>query len=192
MGTRARARHRQRIAEAQIEPARQAQLSTHANGQHTAVHEDHRAWLLCRDFDDTKRPVVVQRHMVHRREEAHPLESKLRQRVPRTVGGIARAWIDHEESDKPGRVPCHRSRDGRLVARHARDQDGALNMVRIELPNPAIGKRFGGSRIVPSKLAIQVVDGSRRRALACKGREERGREEVAVRVVDQNVTLNPT
>jgi hypothetical protein len=65
-------------------------------------------------------------------------------------------------------------------------------MVRIELTNPAIGKRFSGSGVVPSQLAIQVVGGRRRRALTRKSCEERSREEVAVRVVDQNVTLNPT
>jgi hypothetical protein len=155
------------------------------------VNENDCAWMLCRDLDDLERPLVVQRHVVHRGKEAHPFQSELRQPAPGSVGSIGRPWIEHEKADEPGWVASDRSRDGRLIARDARYQHGSLNLVRIEFLHPAVSQIFSASGVVPSELAIQIFGRIGRRALARKGREEGRREEVAVCVVDQNVTLNP-
>jgi hypothetical protein len=56
--------------------------------------------------------------------------------------------------------------------------------VAIELSDPAIGERVRGTRLVPSKLAAEMLDGLCATALASEAGEELIGEEMAVSVVE--------
>ena len=152
-------RYRERVAEAQVEAAWQTQFSTHAHGKNAAVHEYHRTWNCRRGLGDAKRPVVVQRNVVHRRKETEPSQSQRRKRAVCACGGVARCGIEHEKANQAGRVPRDGGRHRFFIARHAGDQRGALNTFRVQFVYPAIRQRLRGSWILPLELAIQVLRG---------------------------------
>ena len=58
---------------------------------------------------------------------------------------------------KPFRVQVHRNPDGFHIARHAADEQGAPDGMRIQLPVPAVGKGFGGGGSFPAEEATDIV-----------------------------------
>ena len=61
----------QRIAEADVEQARQSKLLADANRQPAAVDENRRPRPLRRDTEESLHAIVVQGVAVHRREETY-------------------------------------------------------------------------------------------------------------------------
>jgi hypothetical protein len=86
-------------------------------------------------------------------------------------------------------MACDGGRNRGFVAWNAGDQRRPADTVCVELLNPPIRQRLWCAGILPFEQAVQIVQV---RLLACERREERGRKEMSVRVVDQNVIRNPS
>src|SRR4051812_22685645 len=174
------ASQREWIAEPKIEAVRQSQLLPHADGQHAAVHE-HGGAVRGGCLEHALDRLVIDPIPVHRGKEADAAHVELLQRaVERRVGGTADRVV-HEEADEPLRVMRHRFSDGNGVARDARDQRGARNIVAIELGDPAIaqfGWRAGSVPLEPGREGFGPA------ALGSEQFEESRRKEMAMRVVD--------
>lgn len=170
---------RERIAEAEIERRRESQLLSDADGQHAAVREDHGA-VIRRGREDVPHAFVVQPVSVHRRKEADAAKALLAERLREPPGDGSLRRVEHEKSDKPGRIPAYRRRDGLLVTRNARDEGGPVHGVAVESGDPPIGQLVRGAGIVPSKpvgyctgaLGFRKIDQPSRQELEKAGREE--------------------
>src|SRR5262245_59568937 len=79
-----------------------------------------------------------------------------------------------------------RGRHGTFVSGHAGDDHCSLDAVSVEFPHPPVGQIFGGSRRLPFQLTADLLGGDARTALPSEDREEVGREEVAVCVVERH------
>ena len=112
----------ERLTKAHVEPAWQPELLSNANRQHTAVHEHGRPGLCRGHVEDARDAVVVERHVVHRREHADAAQRQLRQRMARAVGCIGSGRIEHEKADESRRMPPDGRRHRCLISRHAGDE----------------------------------------------------------------------
>jgi len=83
---------------------------------------------------------------------------------PRTIAmgtylGIRRGGVDHERPDEPRRMTLHRGRHRRLVARHARDQHHAPDVIVVHRRDPSIRQRTVIARRIPAQLRGQFDRG---------------------------------
>ena len=111
----------------------------------------------------------------------------------RALDRIRRRGVQHEEADEPIRMARHRYGDRLLVARHARNQRRARDVMAIELGHPAIGQRVRRARRVPSQLRPQSGPRVAPASAPCFSRpsasKKRAREEVAVGVVHRDLIM---
>ena len=123
---------------------------------------------------------------MHRGEQAYAFHARLRKGTPHPFLGVRSRSVEHEEPDEPPGMAGDSRRDRRLVAGDARNERGAVNAVRVEFADPAIGEALRRARIVPLQLEEEARCVRIPATLVRERREERGREEVAVNVVDQS------
>jgi putative phosphoesterase len=172
-------RHRQRIAETQVEAAGQTQLLAYSHGQHAAMHE-HDSLVLRRGPKHTVDGVIVHTVAVHRRKEADAADVEIAQRALQDgLGGRLRRVV-HEEADEAIGMVRDRFRDGRGIAGNARDQRRALNVVTIELCDPPVSELGRGTWRIPLETRRQRLGTT---AVWREELEEPRREEMAMCVV---------
>ena len=85
---------RERIAQPQIEPARQAELLADADRQHAAVHEHRAAVPLGRLRTPPHSASIVDRHVVHRGKQTGRAQAELAERALETRLGVGAAGLN--------------------------------------------------------------------------------------------------
>ena len=140
------------IAVADFEGARQAQLAAHADGEHAAVHEQDGSRPRRCDLEEAAHPIILEGEAMHRGKKTHAAQPPCIERRGGLRGRVRLRGIDHEESDQPPRMPCHRFRHRTGIARDAGDQRCPRDARPIELAHPSIGKGLGGTGRVPTEL----------------------------------------
>src|SRR5690606_23609250 len=108
---------------------------------------------------------------------------------------VAGQRIEHEEADEPVRVQPDCLRDRVFVTGDAGNERPAGDTVPVELVHPCLRERFGAAGVRPAKPGGDHGGAARlgpaRQGLA-QHLEKRGREEVAVNVVEhQPANLYP-
>ena len=133
----------ERVAEADVERARQPELLAHADRQHAAVHEHRRARRRRRDVEDAPSRDRPESSSGAWRGTGRSRAGRRRAiAVGGLRGGVRLRRIHHEEADEPLAMTADGGGDRRRVARHARDQRRARHLMAIELRDPAIGERL--------------------------------------------------
>src|SRR2546425_12833724 len=123
----------ERVAEPDVEGARQAELRSRTNRQHAAMNEHSRAWSRCGDLENTLNAFVLQRVPMHCRKQTHGSQSLAIDGVGRAGMRLGLRRIDHEEADEPCRVSSQRGCDRVGIARYARNQRRERNATALEL-----------------------------------------------------------
>ena len=181
----------ERVAEAHVERAGQAEFLADADRQHAAVREHRDAFDRAAapgrgELEDVGDALVVKEVAVHRREQADRAQPFIEGALGVLDRVLARR-IEHEEADEAiDALWRHRDGDRVGIARQARDQRGLLDAVLVELAHPARAERLDRIGKLPAEAADAI-------AIGAEAGEETGREEMHVRVVDhrQAFTIVP-
>jgi hypothetical protein len=150
------------------------------------VHEDH-APATGRGGKDGIDRWIVETHVVHGREQADRRERRVLERPIESRRRVWRRRVEHERAHEPRRVTRDRRRHRLLIARHARDQHGARDLMLVELGDPALGERrvlTGRIPAEPRGQGLGRLTRRRRREIAGERAKERRGEEVTMRVAD--------
>ena len=151
----------ERVAEPDVEMARQPEFLSDAHRQHAAVHEHDGPRPRGGDVENLVHAVVLNRVAVHRGKETDAPQRAAVARHGRRRLGVALRRIEHEEADEPIAMPRDSGSHRRRIAGRARDQHGAADAMPIELRDPAIRECFSGPRRIPSKLRDRRVAAER-------------------------------
>ena len=171
-------RDAERVAEAQVESTRQARASS---ARRPTARRSARTPRFRVAPPPPRRCVrsrgSVERHMMHRGEQARDTQPQRRHCVCRPLDRLFSGRVDHEEADESIRdVSRHRSGDRRLVSRHAGDQSRSRDAVRVEFLYPAIRQCLRCARVIPLKLLAERAGRVASTSLARERREELARE----------------
>ena len=147
----------QRIAEPQIEPARQTELLADADRQHAAVHE-HRARRGAAAAANTAldRSVVERARGASRETGTPSRRSSSPNARSRRASASGAGGLNMNAPTNRVRMTRDCGRDRRLVARHARDQHRARDAVSIELGHPSIRQRLVVAGRIPAESRGQI------------------------------------
>ena len=182
----------ERVAEPDVERARQAELAPGADRQHAAVDEqDRRAARQVLANAAAISAMRATRSIVQRVAAAWPGTGTRRagplQRRDDAALGVVLRRVEHEVADEARGMTRDGAGDRVLVAGHAGDERGARDALLVELVPPAVRERLGRDRVVP----VEMANGIDRRHLSLRGQgpEEPRREEVDVGVADHGAIL---